>query len=97
MKIQKLKVIKVSKYYLQVKNIEDELGSVYISDVSHHYVDDLEKHFKVNDFVYGVECGAYKGQVSYSLKEGHNPKNTKFETGGGFLILKDFMEKFERN
>ncbi len=96
MKIQKLKVVKINKYYLLVKDAKDEIGSVYISDVANYYIDDLTLLFKPGEFVYGVECGEYKKQKSYSLKEGHDKTNAKCETGGGFLILKDFMSKFER-
>ncbi len=96
MKIQKLKVVRINKYYLLVKDTNEELGSVYISDVANYYIDDLSSLFKTGEFVYGVECGEYKNQKSYSLKEGHDQNKTKCETGGGFLILKDFMDKFER-
>ncbi len=97
MKIQKLKVMKINKYYLVVKDAKDEIGSIYISDVANYYIDDISSLFKIGDFVYGVECGEYKGQKSYSLKEGHNQNKIKCETGGGFLVLKDFINKFERN
>ncbi len=97
MKIQKLKVMKINKYYLLVKDSKEELGSIYISDVANYYIDDLSSLFKSGDLIYGVECGTYKKQKSYSLKEGHNKNKVKCETGGGFLVLRDFMEKFERN
>ncbi len=92
--IEKLKIIDVNKYYLVVINPQKKEGRIYISEVAHFYIKDLEEMFNIGDIVYATRVGKFKNYFSYSLKVGHTLEN-KYENGGGFLVLKNFLEEFE--
>lgn len=94
--INKLKIKKVNKYYLTVINEQGQLGSIYLSEISNFYIADLNKHFRIDDVVYAQKIGTYNGMISYSLKIGHTQVDSKYENGGGFLVLKKFLNDFER-
>ncbi|MFV0288163.1 MAG: hypothetical protein ACK5HR_01740 [Mycoplasmatales bacterium] len=94
--INKLKINKINKYYLGVLNEQGQRGSIYIAEVSNFYISDLTKYFQENDIIYGKKIGMYKQTISYSLKIGHDEKEAKYENGGGFLVLKKFLNDFER-
>lgn len=97
MKIYKLRVIEITKYYLLVETVSKEHGYVHISEVSHFYVNGLKAKFEIDDVIYGEYIGDFKGKRNFSLKSGLSPikKKTYVETGSGFLPLRYLLKKME--
>lgn len=98
MKIYKLKIIDIKKYYLLVQNNHNEIGYIHISNISYQYINNINDICSVGDVLYAREIGIHKNKKSYSLKPGLINEKIKFnETGGGFLALEYLLKKLEVN
>lgn len=93
MEVRQLKIIRISKVFLIIED-GNKVGSIHISEVGKYYIKSLEELFEVGDTVYGVLID--KEKKYYSLKVGHTIPKFWLERGGGFLGLKDYIEKFEK-
>lgn len=98
-KIKKLKIIEVRNNGLIIESIDGNSGFIHISEVAPYYVENLNKYFKAQDYVYGVQIRKNYNTRYYSLKQGHSfDKNEKIaikETGGGFNVLTYHLEKMK--
>lgn len=98
MKIYKLKIVEITKYYLVVQDKFMDKGTIHISEVANTFIENLEAHFTIGDTVYGMKISDYRGRSSYSLKKGHHSLKLKIakENGGGFLGLEYMLQKIGR-
>lgn len=92
-KVERLKVVDIKKNGVIVSLTNGETGFIHISEVSHGFVEDLGKLFKIGEIIYGVKKKNHYGKTYYSLKVGHTMHRDvqkKFkvsENGGGYLGL----------
>lgn len=92
-KVERLKVVEIKGNGVIVSLNNGTTGFIHISEVSHSFIEDLERLFKVGEIIYGVKKKTHYGKTYYSLKVGHTMPRAvqrKFhvsESGGGYLGL----------
>lgn len=101
--IYKLKITKILRSGLIVKQMNGKEGFIHISEISDGYIENINKTFSISMYVYGKLISSEEERYNFSLKEGHTigkdiqKRYHVYETNGGYMPIFYHMKAFLDN